>query len=38
MANQATENLFNAMDEIINARLRSLNYDTTIKAIIVDAD
>ena len=38
MANQATENLFNAMDEIIQARLQSLNYDTTIKAIIVNAD
>lgn len=38
MANQATENLFNAMDEIINARLQSLNYDTTIKAVIVNAD
>ena len=33
MANQATENLFNAVDEIINARLQSLNYDTTIKEI-----
>lgn len=38
MANQATENLFNAMDEIISARLQSLNYDTTIKAVIVNAD
>ena len=38
MANQATENLFNAVDEIINARLQSLNYDTTIKAVIVNAD
>lgn len=38
MANQATENLFNAVDEIISARLQSLNYDTTIKAVIVNAD
>ena len=38
MANQTTENLFNAVDEIINARLQSLNYDTTIKAVIVNAD
>lgn len=36
MANQVTENLFNAMDEIINARLQALNYDTTVKAMIIN--
>jgi hypothetical protein len=38
MANQSTENLFNAIDEIISSRISSLNYDRTIKAVVINAD
>lgn len=37
MANQVTENLFTAIDEIISSRMQGLGYDTTIKAIVIDA-
>lgn len=37
MANQVTENLFTAIDEIISSRIQGLGYDTTIKAIVIDA-
>lgn len=37
MANQVTENLFNAIDEIISSRMQGLGYDKTIKAIVIDA-